>query len=217
MPSDSMQLVSINVGRPKWIQFEGRTFLTGIFKQAVSGTVSVEFTQLQGDGQADLKVHGGVDKAIYVYSLEHYEFWRKELGVQIEEMGSFGENFTSRGMLENDICVGDTFEIGTTVVQVTQPRTPCYKLAARFKRPDFPSQFLQSLKSGFYLRVLQEGHVTATDRFTLCERDPKPITICELVKIYHFQRKDRNAVKQALENRALSTEWRESLQKQVEV
>jgi len=216
MPSDFMQLVSINVGQPKWVQFEGKTFLTGIFKTAVSGIVSVHFTQLQGDGQGDLKAHGGSDKAVYLYPLEHYDFWRKELGVPIEEMGSFGENFTASGMLETEICIGDTFEIGTTVVQVTQPRTPCYKLSARFARTDLPNRFLRSLKSGFYLRVLQEGRVAAEDCFTLCDQDPNPITVCDMARIYHFEREDRTAVEQALENQSLAADWRKVLQKQLE-
>jgi MOSC domain-containing protein YiiM len=215
MLSDVMQLISVNVGPPKWVQFDGRKFLTGIFKAPVSGTVSITLTQVQGDGQADLKAHGGVDKAVYLYPIEHYDFWRKELDEEIEELGSFGENFTVRGMLENEVCIGDTFKIGTTIVQVTQPRTPCYKLAARFNRPDLPARFLQSLKSGFYLRVLQAGHVTPTDSFTLCERDPKPVTVCEASRIYHFQRDDRTAVENVLTNRSLSAEWRAVLQKQL--
>ncbi len=181
-----MQLISVNVGSPKWVQFDGSNFLTGIFKAPVSGTVSVNLIQVQGDGQADLKAHGGVDKAVYLYPIEHYDFWRKELDEEIEELGSFGENFTVRGMLENEVCIGDTFKIGTTIVQVTQPRTPCYKWAARFKRPDLPARFLQSLKSGFYLRVLQAGQVTSEDCFIFCERDPKPVTVCEVSRTYHF-------------------------------
>jgi MOSC domain-containing protein YiiM len=215
MHSDVMQLVSVNVGPPKWVQFDGRKFLTGICKAPVSGTVSVNLTQVQGDGQADLEAHGGVDKAVYLYAVEHYDFWRKELDEEIEALGSFGENFTARGMLENKICIGDTFKIGTAIVQVTQPRTPCYKLAARFMRKDLPARFLQSLKSGFYLRVLQAGQVTAEDRFILCDQDPNPVTVCEVSRIYHFQRDDQIAVENILKNRALSAEWRAVLQKQL--
>ena len=215
MLSDVMQLVSVNVGPPKWVQFDGRKFSTGIFKAPVSGTVSVDLTQVQGDGQADLEAHGGADKAVYLYPVEHYDFWRKELDEEIKELGSFGENFTARGMLENKICIGDSFKIGTTIVQVTQPRTPCYKLAARFMRKDLPTRFLQSLKTGFYLRVLQEGQVTAEDYFTLCDQDPNPVTVGEVSRIYHFQHDDRDAVENVLKNRSLSAEWRAVFQKKV--
>ena len=144
-----MQLISINVGSTRRIEFEGKQFSTGIFKFPVAGSVAVSLTQIQGDGQADLESHGGADKAVYLYPLEHYSFWRKELGEEIEKLGSFGENFTAQGMLEEEICIGDTFEVGSTIVQVTQPRTPCYKLAARLNRADLPRKFLKSLKSGF--------------------------------------------------------------------
>ncbi len=215
MRSD-MQLISINVGSTRQVDFEGRKFSTGIFKFPVFGSVAVSLTQIQGDGQADLESHGGVDKAVYLYPLEHYSFWRKELGEDIEELGSFGENFTAQGMLEEEVCIGDTFKVGSTIVQVTQPRTPCYKLAARFNRADLPRKFLKSLKSGFYLRVLQPGQVTAEDRFILCDQDPKPVTVCEVARTYHFQRDDRKAIEGVLENRSLATEWRRDLQQRLD-
>ena len=211
-----MQLVSVNVGSPKWTQFQGKSFRTAIFKLPAPGTVSVKSLQVEGDGQADLQAHGGADKAVYLYPIEHYDFWREELGLPIEEMGSFGENFTTEGMLEIDVCIGDTFEIGTAIVQVSQPRTPCYKLAARFQRPDLPARFLQSLKSGFYLRVLSEGQVSAGESFVLCDRDPTPITVCELASIYHFNRSDTQAVRRALQNKAIAEEWRQVLEQQID-
>jgi len=203
-----MQLTSVNAGRPRWMQYQGKSFRTAIYKTPVSGTVPVRSLQIEGDGQADLQSHGGTDKAVYLYPLEHYDFWRTELGLSLEQMGSFGENFTSEGMLESEVCIGDTFEVGTAVVQVSQPRTPCYKLAARLERPDLPTRFLKSLKSGFYLRVLKEGQVQAGDCFVLRDRDSEPVTVQELVRIYHFQRNDEAAIRRVLKNGAIAREWR---------
>ncbi len=210
-----MQLVSVNVGSTQWVEFAGKKFPTGIFKYPVSGTISIHSTRVQGDGQADLESHGGVDKAIYLYPLEHYAFWREELSEDIQEMGSFGENFTTRGLLEEEVHIGDTFKVGTSIVQVTQPRTPCYKLAARFNRTDLPQRFLESLKSGFYLRVLQAGQVTAKDYFVLCDRDPNPVSVSEAARVYHFHRDDYRAIEKILENRALAEEWRSVLERRI--
>ena len=210
-----MRLISINVGAIRMIEFEGRTFRTGIFKSPVSGPVSVGRTKLEGDGQADLNSHGGVDKAVYLYPVEHYPFWRNALKEKIAEPGSFGENLTTEGLLEDAVCIGDTFEVGTTVVQVTQPRTPCYKLAARFNRPDLPDRFLQTTKSGFYLRVLKPGQVTADDRFSLCDQDSHPVSVSHVANIYHSGLNDRQAIKDILENRSLSAEWRDAFEKRL--
>ena len=128
-----MDLVSVNVGLPKYVQFKSESVRTGIFKQPVSGPVSLMQMHLEGDGQADLSAHGGLDKAVYAYPLEHYDYWRDVLQSEIAEMGSFGENFTVRGMLETDISIGDVFRVGSAMVQVSQPRTPCFKLAIRLR------------------------------------------------------------------------------------
>ena len=210
-----MELVSVNVGLPRLAQFQGETVRTGIFKQAVSGPVPLTRTNLQGDQQADLAAHGGVDKAVYAYPFEHYDYWQLELQQKLPDMGSFGENFTVCGMLENEICIGDTFEVGTAVVQVSQPRTPCLKLAVRLQRAELPREFLRSLRSGFYLRVLQEGHVASGDRFTLTNRDPVLITVRQMIHVYHFDRKNRDAARNALENRSLAAAWRDELEKRV--
>ncbi|MEE2781131.1 MAG: MOSC domain-containing protein [Planctomycetota bacterium] len=211
-----MQLISVNAGRPRYMQFQGKSFRTAIYKTPVSGTVPVRSLQIEGDGQADLQSHGGTDKAVYLYPLEHYDFWRTELGLSLEQMGSFGENFTSEGMLESEVCIGDTFEVGTAVVQVSQPRTPCYKLAARLERPDLPARFLKSLKSGFYLRVLTEGQVQAGDCFVLRDRDSEPVTVQDLVRIYHFQRDDEALIHRVLKNGAIAREWRCELQRRLD-
>ena len=211
-----MKLISVNVGATRLIEYNGKTFRTGIFKSPVLGPVSVGRTEVQGDGQADLDSHGGVDKAVYLYPAEHYPFWRRELCEEIPESGSFGENLTTEGLLEDAVCIGDTFKVGTTVVQVTQPRTPCYKLAARFSRSDLPGRFLKSMKSGFYLRVLEPGHLMAGDRFSLCARDVHPITVSHVARVYHFRSRDRCAIEEILENHSLSVEWRDAFEKQLD-
>ena len=213
--SPLMRLISVNVGATRMIEFEGRTFRTGSFKTPVSGPVSVGRTKLEGDGQADLNSHGGVDKAVYLYPVEHYPFWRNELNEKIADLGSFGENLTAEGLLEDSVCIGDTFKVGTTVVQVTQPRTPCYKLAARFNRPDLPGRFLQTGKSGSYLRVLEPGQVTADDRFSLCDRDLKPVSVSHVANLYHYGSNDGQAIKDILKNRSLSAEWRDAFEKRL--
>ena len=213
--SAQMRLISVNVGPTRVIDFEGRTFRTGIFKSPVAGPVSVGRTKIEGDGHADLDSHGGLDKPVYLYPAEHYPYWRKELAEEIAEMGSFGENLTTEGLLEDSVCIGDTFEVGTTVMQVTQPRTPCYKLAARFNRPDLPDRFLKSMKSGFYLRVLEPGQVTADDRFSLCDRDLHPVSVSHVARVCYFRFDDRCAIEEILANDSLSAEWRNAFEKRL--
>lgn len=210
-----MDLVSVNVGLPKSVQFKADSVRTGIFKQPVSGQVSLMQTNLEGDGQADLSAHGGLDKAVYAYPVEHYDYWRDVLQREIVEMGSFGENFTVRGMLETDICIGDVFRVGSAMVQVSQPRTPCFKLAIRLGHADLPRQFLQSMRSGFYLRVLCEGHISAGDVFTRCDQDPVPIKVHDMANLYHFDVENIAATRHALQNKAIAEEWRSVLQKRI--
>jgi MOSC domain-containing protein YiiM len=157
-----MKLISIQIGRPRKVKWRLRTVTTGIFKEPVSGRLILRRDNLEGDEQADLRVHGGWDKAVYVYPSEHYAFWRAKLDMPMTH-GMFGENFTTEGLDESTVCIGDRFRIGSAVVEVTQPRVPCYKLAVRFGRPDMPRQFHASGRCGFYLAVLKEGHVGADD------------------------------------------------------
>ena len=156
-----MKLISVQVGLPREVSWEGRTVTTGIFKEPIGGPVMVRTLNLDGDEQADLSVHGGPDKAVYVYPFEHYEYWRKELpGVKLP-YGMFGENLTTEGLLEKDVNVGDRFRIGEAELVVRQPRMPCYKLGLKFQRADMVKRFLTSRRSGFYFAVLREGEVQA--------------------------------------------------------
>ncbi|MEO8683047.1 MAG: MOSC domain-containing protein [Vicinamibacterales bacterium] len=158
-----MKIISIQVGRPREIPAEGEPVLTSIFKLPVSGRVRVGRLNIDGDQQADLSVHGGPRKAVYLYPSEHYAYWKHELPSLSLPWGAFGENLTIQGLLEDQVCVGDRLLAGTAEFVVTQPRQPCYKLGIRFGRPDIVKQFLRSGRSGFYVAVLKEGEIGAGD------------------------------------------------------
>jgi MOSC domain-containing protein YiiM len=174
-----MQLLSVNVSRPRTIELEGRTITTGIFKEPVQGRVMLRALNLDGDGQADPRYHGGPDKAAYVYSFEHYERWKSELGRRELPCGSFGENFTVSGMLEDQVRIGDVYRIGEATAQVTDPRAPCFKLGLKMGSKDFPKLFLRSGRLGFYLRVLEEGEVGSGDSIELLRTDSAARSVLE--------------------------------------
>ena len=160
------QLISLNVGLPRRVMWKGRSVLTGIFKEPVAGPVVARHLDLDGDQQADLSVHGGSDKAVYVYPAEHYDWWRHALAPMELPWGMFGENLTTQGLTEQDVVIGERFGIGEAVFVVTQPRQPCYKLAVRFGRDDILRRFVQSRRTGWYFAVEREGAVTADDVIT---------------------------------------------------
>src|SRR5882724_12583457 len=156
-----MRVLSVNVGSPREVQWQGRPVRTSIWKSPVTGPVIVKTLNLDGDQQADLTVHGGEKKAVYVYPSEHYALWRAELpGVDLP-WGAFGENLTTEGLMEDSVHIGDRFRIGSAELVVTQPRMPCFKLGIRFGRPDIVKRFLRSGRTGFYLTVTREGQVEA--------------------------------------------------------
>jgi MOSC domain-containing protein YiiM len=162
-----MQILSIQVGLPRTVEWRGELIETAIFKSPVAGRVRVGRLNLDGDRQADLAVHGGADKAVYVYPSEHYAWWKEELPGVALPWGSFGENFTTEGVLETSTRVGDVLRAGSAEFVVTQPRMPCYKLNVRFGRPDMVKRFLRGGRPGLYLAVLREGDVGAGDAMTL--------------------------------------------------
>jgi len=204
-----MKLLSLNVAMPRLIVYKGATINTGIFKQPVSGRVALRTLNLDGDRQADLSVHGGPYKAVYAYPSEHYEYWRKELPEDDLPWGMFGENFTTEGVAEDELHVGDRYQIGSSIVMVRQPRVPCYKLAAKFKRDEILQQFLLSGRSGFYLSVEQEGEVGAGDSFELLSRDHSGVTISEMNLLFFREKYNRNLLQKAVTTAALPEEWRE--------
>jgi MOSC domain-containing protein YiiM len=181
---------------------------SGIDKVPVEGRVRVRTLNLEGDGQADLKVHGGVDKAVYAYSTEHYPAWSRELGETGLPLGWFGENLTVEGMLEEEVRIGDVYRIGTALFQVSQPRTPCHKLEAKSGRAGFARRFVLSGRSGFYLRVLEEGEVGAGDAVERVRRDPIPLTIREANDLaFAEDEKDLDVLGRAARIESLSEGW----------
>ncbi len=208
-----MKIESINVATPIEKLHDGRKILTGIFKSPVQGAVSVTKLNLAGDGQADLTVHGGVDKAVYAYSLDHYAYWQEMLKVQSLPYGQFGENLTIAGLDEASSCIGDQLQIGTTVFAITQPRQPCFKLGIRFDDSEMPRLFTKSARTGFYLKVLREGRLTAGDEVTTIERGKGEVSVKELFLAYfNPTAKESKAVyARALEVPDLSASWRTSI------
>ncbi len=210
-----MRLVSVNVGLPREVLWKRRMVLTGIFKEPVAGRVAVRRLNLEGDRQADLTVHGGLEKAIYVYPAEYYTYWRKEFPDMELPFGMFGENFTVEG-LDEMVNIGDQFSIGTTKVMVTQPRLPCYKLGLKFKRDDILKRFLNSGLTGFYLSVLEEGEVEAGDAITRIKHDENEITVEDITQLYAFDRHNMTMLQRVVTVEALPEGWREYFQERIE-
>ena len=165
-----MKLLSLNVGLPRQVKFQNELVTTGIFKEPVSGRVGLRKLNLDGDKQADLTVHGGADKAIYAYAREHYSYWHKELNGMSLPWGMFGENFTTQGMFEEMVNIGDQFQVGTAKVVATQPRMPCYKLGVKFGRMDIIKKFLSSGLTGVYFKVMKEGELEQGDEIKLIKK-----------------------------------------------
>lgn len=207
-----MKLLSIQIGLPREVRWQRRTVSTGIFKEPVEGPVMLRTLNLDGDRQADLTVHGGAQKAVYVYPGEHYAPWRAELpGVGLA-WGAFGENFTTDGLAEDEVHIGDRFRIGEAEVQVTQPRMPCFKLGIRFGDPEMVNRFLESRRSGFYLAVLREGRVEAGDAVELLGRDPNLVTVADVNRLFLGERDD-DALARALQVEALPEGWKVHLRR----
>jgi MOSC domain-containing protein YiiM len=203
-----MRLLSVAVGLPREVTWHDHTVSTGIFKTPVEGRVRLLSLDLEGDRQADLIAHGGLDKAVYAYPIEHYPYWRAKLNRPDLGYASFGENFTVAGLLEPDVHLGDVFRMGTAEVTVTQPRQPCFKLGIRLGRADMPKLFLASRRSGFYLKVLREGEVGAGDEIEVLERDPRAIPVTEVTELYVARNRDPERMRRVLEVPALAESWR---------
>jgi MOSC domain-containing protein YiiM len=203
-----MRVVSVNVGLPRLVRWNGREVTTGIFKKPVEGRIPLSRVNLEGDRQADVSVHGGAAKAVYAYPLEHYAFWREKLGDELP-FGAFGENLTVDGLpLEQDIAVGDRFRIGTAELVVTQPRLPCYKLGLRFGRRDMVKRFLASRRTGYYLAVEAEGNVGAGDGVETLARHPARIPVAEISRVYASDRDDLATIERLVALDALPEDWR---------
>ena len=207
-------LHSVQVGLPRKVLRGGEEVSTGIFKTPVGTRVRMRTLNLDGDRQADLSVHGGPNKAVYVYPSEHYPYWKNELPGMELPWGSFGENLTTSGLLENAVCIGDRFSIGTAEVVVTQPRLPCFKLNLKFDRDDMVKRFLASRRTGFYLRVLREGEVGAGDEINPIHKDENCVSVLDALRL-HLRELDSSELRnRALQIKYLSPSWREKFSEQ---
>jgi len=211
-----MKVISVNVGRPQEHEWQGLRVTTAIFKSPVHGPVAVGKLDLEGDEQADLSVHGGADKAVYLYPREHYSYWQSQLRGYPLTLGNFGENLTAEGVSEEDIHIGDHLQIGTALFTVTQPRSPCYKLGVRFGREDMTRRFYESRRFGFYLRVLREGVLQAGASVTVVEREPNGVSVADVIRLFTGDSRDRSLLSRAQQATALPREWRETLWERVE-
>lgn len=207
-----MTILSVNVGMPRSVRWKNRDVRTGIFKEPVQGAVMVRRLNLDGDGQADLRVHGGPDKAVYGYASEHYEHWRRELAGAVLSYGVFGENLTTEGVNEESLHIGDMVAAGGAVLQVTQPRQPCFKLALRFGDDQMIERFLYSRRSGFYFRVLEQGTVEAGAALRVVERDPLAVSVDDILRLYLGETDDAELRSRALRLIALPDGWKAQLE-----
>ena len=210
-----MHLVSVNVGLPREVAWYGRLVRTSIWKDPVEGLVHVSSLNLEGDKQSDLAVHGGPEKAVYAYPREHYEYWRRELPATDLPWGTFGENFTTEGLLEPDIRIGDRIRVGSAEFLVTQPRMPCFKLGVRFGRDDMVKRFLRSGRPGFYLAVVREGEVARGNSLELVGRDEHGVTVADIASLYARDRDNDDLLRRAVDVPALPESWKGYLRKRL--
>jgi MOSC domain-containing protein YiiM len=210
-----MKLLSVNVGLPREIDVNGKTVRTSIWKNPVQGRIHVSMLNVDGDQQSDLTVHGGVDKAVYLYPSEHYAYWRAQLSDIELPWGVFGENFSAEGILEDEIRIGDRLRIGSAEFIVTQPRMPCYKLGIRFNRRDMIKRFLESKRTGLYLRVLREGEVAADDAIDFVHKQERGVTITDIVSLYSTDAYNQELLRRAIDLPALPQSWKDYFRKRL--
>jgi MOSC domain-containing protein YiiM len=210
-----MQLLSLNTGKPITVNHQGKQVETGIFKNPVNHPLHLSITQLEGDGQADLINHGGADKAVCAYCAEHYPYWEEKLQRKLP-YGAFGENFTIAGLLESTIHIGDVYEIGTAIVQVSQPRQPCFKLALKHQVTDLVLQVQETGYTGYYFRVLKEGLVASGQTFRLQTNHPLAITVAETNRLKYADKFDIAAIRRLISVNELSESWRDSFLKRLD-
>jgi MOSC domain-containing protein YiiM len=211
-----VKILSVNVALPREVIWQGKLVTTGIFKEPVKGPVMLRQLNLDGDRQADLTVHGGVNKAAYAYPSEHYDYWRADLpGIDLP-FGMFGENLTTEGLLEEAVYIGDRFRIGQAEVMATEPRMPCYKLGIKFGRADIIKRFLASRRSGFYFAVVKEGMIGAGDGIELIGREQQDVSIDDIVRLYAFEKDDLKWIRRAIQVKALPENWKGYFQHQLE-
>jgi len=204
-----MKLISINVGKPRLVEWNGMAVSTGIFKSPVKHRVRVRTLNIDGDEQADLNVHGGISKAVYAYPMEHYEFWRNEYPDMELPWGMFGENLTVEGLSEAEVNIGDRLRFGSVELEVTEPRMPCFKLGIKFGRMDVIKRFLQSERTGIYFSVIREGDLAAGDSIEWTHREAHKVSVADLARLHTRDKTDMDSMRRALQIEALPQEWRE--------
>jgi MOSC domain-containing protein YiiM len=213
-----MKVLSVNVGLPRKVLYNGQIINTAIFKDPVKGPIMLRKLNLDGDRQSDLTVHGGIDKAVYSYPVEHYDYWRKQFPDMDLTWGMFGENFTTEGLLEDAVNVGDQFEIGSAKLVATQPRMPCYKLGVRFGRMDVIRRFMISGRPGIYFKILKEGEVKTGDKIKNIKRDKNNVTVKDIVSLYISKNHIDiiEMMRRAIKIRDLPEGWRYEFEKKIE-
>jgi MOSC domain-containing protein YiiM len=210
-----MRVLSVNVGIPREVAWRGKRVTTGIYKEPIEGRVAVRTLNLDGDRQADLRVHGGPDKAVYAYPAEFYELWSRERPELELGPGTFGENLTTEGLLDEDVSVGDRFRFGTAELVVTQPRLPCFKLGIRMGSDAFVTEFLERRLFGFYLAVAREGDVAAGDPIVDVARDPRGFRVTEVARLYARDRDDVVGMRRAASLDVLPESWRDHFARRI--
>ena len=211
-----MKVITVSVGLPKIVQTSDEDFVTtAIFKQPIEGRVKVNQLNLEGDAQADLRVHGGWSKAVYAYPVEHYDSWRAELPDYQFSDANFGENLATQGLLESELCIGDRLRIGSAEFVVTEPLMPCGKLGVRFGRKDIIRRFLQSRRSGFYLAVTRTGELTAGDAIEILSQDENKVTVKDIVRLWVEDKDDVETMGRALKIDALPEGWKEPFRERI--
>lgn len=208
-------ILAIHTGMPELLSYQNKEIMSGINKSAVVTPLYLSYLNFEGDGQADLKHHGGKEKAVCVYPYEHYSFWERELNRPLA-LGAFGENLTIQGLDETDVCIGDVFQLGKAIVQISQPRQPCFKLSLKYGLPEIPIKMQESGFTGFYFRVLQEGSVSPSDRLSRLTAHPIGITVAYANQIMHHDKLNHKAVRRILEVDALSVNWRNTFLKRLD-
>jgi MOSC domain-containing protein YiiM len=213
-----MKVLSVNVGFPRKVLFNGQTVTTAIFKDPITGPVILRKLNIDGDKQADLTVHGGLDKAVYSYPEEHYDYWRKQFPDMDLVWGMFGENFTTEGLMEDAVNIGDQLQIGSAKLVATQPRMPCYKLGVRFGHMEIIRMFMASNRPGIYFRVLKEGKVQRGDKIEVVKRDENNVKVTDIVSLY-INRDNADSIetmRRATKISVLPEGWKNEFQQNIE-
>lgn len=207
---DSAQLLSVNVGRPQNVGWEGRTVYTGIWKHPVEGPRMVRRLNIDGDGQGDLAGHGGEQRAVLVYQIQSYQHWQTHFGRNDFSYGQFGENLTVDGLADDEVCIGDRYRIGEAEFEVTQPRVTCFRVAMRLGEPELPALLVSHHRPGFYMRVIQEGHIQAGDPIVKTRTGPAALSVADTDALLYLPGRDAKKLQTAVQIPALSPGWQQS-------